>query len=112
MTAAFDYEALVTRADDGLRRFEAAIDGMTCAVCIGEIENGLRDLPGLLNVRVNYTNQRLVLEWRDDSFNLADVFERLRRMGYALHPFELAENEREEMETSRSFSASSKGCSA
>lgn len=101
MTAAFDYEALVTRADDGLRRFEAAIDGMTCAACIGEIENGLRDLPGLLNVRVNYTNQRLVLEWRDDSFNLADVFERLRRMGYALHPFELAENEREEMETSR-----------
>jgi len=101
MAAAFDYEALVTRAADGAWRFEAAIDGMTCAACIGEIESGLRDLPGLETARVNYTNRRLALEWRDDQFDLAAVFERLRRMGYTLHPFELTESEREEMETSR-----------
>lgn len=101
MSAAFDYEALVTRAEDGSRRFEAAIDGMTCAACIGEIENGLRDLEGLDAARVNYTYRRLALEWRGDSFDLAAVFERLRRMGYSLHPFALADSEREEMETSR-----------
>jgi Cu2+-exporting ATPase len=101
MTAALDYGALVTRGADGARRFEAAIEGMTCAACIGEIENGLRDLPGLAQARVNYTNRRLTLEWRDDAFDLAAAFERMRRMGYALHPFELAESEREEMETSR-----------
>ncbi|WP_051134135.1 heavy metal translocating P-type ATPase [Methylocystis sp. ATCC 49242] len=101
MAAAFDFEAFVTRAGDGARRFEAAIDGMTCAACIGEIESGLRDLPGLESARVNYTNRRLALEWRDDGFDLAGVFERLRRMGYTLHPFELAESEREETETSR-----------
>lgn len=101
MTAAFDYEALVTRAEDGGRRFEAAVDGMTCAACIGEIEHGLSNLPGLDKARVNYTNRRLLLEWRGDSFDLASAFERLRRMGYTLHPFELAESEREEIETSR-----------
>jgi P-type Cu2+ transporter len=101
MTAAFDYESLVTRADDGARRFEAAIDGMTCAACIGEIEQGLRDLPGLDAARVNYANRRLALEWRDDAFDLSGAFERLRRMGYRLHPFELAESERAEIETSR-----------
>lgn len=101
MAAVFDYDALVTRSDDGVRCFEAAIDGMTCAACIGEIENGLRDLPGLASARVNYTNRRLALEWRGDGFVLADAFERLRRMGYRLHPFELAESERAEIETSR-----------
>jgi Cu2+-exporting ATPase len=101
VTAAFDYESLVTASDSGIQHFDAAIDGMTCAACIIDIENGLRDLPGLLNVRVNYTNRRLALEWRDDSFSLSDAFERLRRMGYALHPFEISQSEREETETSR-----------
>ncbi len=101
MTAAFDYEGLITQGDDGARRFEAAIDGMTCAACIGEIEQGLSDLPGLERARVNYTHRRLLLEWRDESFDLFSAFERLRRMGYTLHPFELAESERAEIETSR-----------
>jgi len=101
MTAAFDFESLVTRGDDGARRFEAAVEGMTCAACIGEIEHGLADLPGLDHARVNYTDRRLALEWRDESFDLAAAFERLRRMGYTLHPFELAESERAEIETSR-----------
>ena len=101
MTAAFDFDSLATRGADGTRRFEAAVEGMTCAACIGEIEQGLRDLPGLLSVRVNYTDRRVTLDWRDDAFNLSEAFERLRRMGYRLHPFELAESEREEAETSR-----------
>ena len=74
---------------------------MTCAACIGEIEHGLADLPGLEKARVNYTDRRLLLEWRDESFDLTAAFERLRRMGYTVHPFELAESEREETETSR-----------
>jgi Cu2+-exporting ATPase len=101
MTAAFDFDSLVTRSENGARRFEAAVEGMTCAACIGEIEAGLRDLPGLDHVRVNYTNRRLALEWRDDSFDLASAFEPLHRMGYTVRPFELAESEREEIETSR-----------
>lgn len=101
MTAAFDYEGLVTRAEDGARRFEAAVDGMTCAACIGDIESALRDLPGLEKARVNYANRRLSLEWRDEAFDLASAFERLRLMGYTLRPFELAESERAEIETSR-----------
>lgn len=101
MTAAFDFDSLVTQGEDGARRFEAAVDGMTCAACIGEIEQGLADLPGLSQARVNYTNRRLSLEWRDERFDLGAAFERLRRMGYSLHPFELAESERAEIETSR-----------
>ncbi len=101
MTADFDYHSLVTKTDSGLSRLDAAIEGMTCAACIGEIERGLRDLPGLGSARVNYTNRRLALEWRDETFDLSAAFSRLRRMGYELHPFELADSERTETETMR-----------
>ena len=74
------------------------IEGMTCAACIGDIERGLRDLPGLVSARVNYTNRRLALEWRDENFDLTTAFARLRRMGYDLHPFELADSERAEID--------------
>ena len=98
MTAAFDYQSLVTKTDGGLKRLDAAIEGMTCAACIGDIERGLRDLPGLVSARVNYTNRRLALEWRDENFDLTPAFARLRCMGYELHPFELADSERAETE--------------
>ncbi len=96
-----DHEAFVTRGKDGALRFDAAIEGMTCAACIGEIESALRGLPGLPHARVNYTNRRLALEWREESFDLAGAFERLRRMGYRLRPFQLAEGEQEEQEASK-----------
>ncbi len=98
---ALDYDALVTRGKDGALRFEAAIDGMTCAACIGEIESALRNLPGMPAARVNYTNRRLSLEWREGLFDLAGAFERLRRMGYQLRPFELAGGELIEQEASK-----------
>ena len=53
MTVEFDYQSLVTTTDSGLYRLDAAIEGMTCAACIGDIEHGLRDLPGLASARVN-----------------------------------------------------------
>jgi Cu2+-exporting ATPase len=101
MTGAMEFEPFVTQREDGTSRLEAAVDGMTCAACIGEIETGLRDVPHLSHARVNYTNRRLSLEWRGADFDLAPVVERLRRMGYRLHPFELASGEREEAEASK-----------
>ena len=108
----FDLAALATRGKDGSFRFEAAIEGMTCAACIGEIESALRNVPGLLAARVNYGASRLSLEWREsasphspgeaaEGFDLAAVFERLRRMGYRLHPFERTSGEQAEQEASK-----------
>ena len=98
---ALDFEAFIRLGSDGLFRFDAAIEGMTCAACIGEIELALRNLPGLVVARVNYTNRRLSLEWRERDFELGGVFERLRRMGYRLNPFDLASGERAERELSK-----------
>jgi len=101
MTAVADVAAFATQGPDGVSRLDAAVEGMTCAACIFEIESSLKGLPDLVAARVNYTNRRLSLEWRGEAFNLSAAFERLRRLGYKLHPLDLAASEREEGEAAR-----------
>lgn len=101
MAVNVDYSALASRRPDGSSRLDLAMEGMTCAACIGEIESALKDVPGLLAARVNYADRRLSLEWMARPFDFAVVQDRLRRLGYRAHPFELASTEREEIETSR-----------
>ncbi|PWB83372.1 MAG: copper-translocating P-type ATPase [Methylocystaceae bacterium] len=101
MAVDIDFSALASRRPDGSCRLDLAMEGMTCAACIGEIETALKDVPNLLVARVNYADRRLSLEWRDRPLDFAVVQERLRRLGYRAHPFELASKERDEIATSR-----------
>jgi len=101
MTMDVDFSALATQGPDGARRLELALDGMTCAACIFEIEAALKTIPRLAAARVNYADRRLTLEWTAPTFDFAAVAERLRRMGYRARPFERESGEREERETSR-----------
>ncbi len=96
-----DLSGFVRTSDDGAQRIDFALDGMTCAACIVEIETALRKTPGVETARVNYSNSRLALGWKDETFDPAVAVEQLRRMGYVAHPFELAEAESREAEHAR-----------
>ncbi|MFV0279926.1 MAG: heavy metal translocating P-type ATPase [Rhodoblastus sp.] len=98
MAANVDLSGFVHQGEDGLRRIDFAVDGMTCAACIVEIEQAMRKIPGIEKARVNYSNSRLALGWRQDDLDPAGAAEQLRRMGYAVHPFELAQAETREAE--------------
>ncbi|HSC83472.1 MAG TPA: heavy metal translocating P-type ATPase, partial [Pseudomonas sp.] len=45
-----------------LQRLELAIDGMTCASCVGRVERALGKLPGVHSVSVNLATERAHLE--------------------------------------------------
>ena len=96
-----DLSGFVRQSDDGSRRIDFAIDGMTCAACIGEIEQALKKIPGVAQARVNYSNARLALGWKKDELDPAVAVEHLRRLGYIAHPFELAEAESLDAEHAR-----------
>jgi Cu2+-exporting ATPase len=82
-----DLSIYVKRQDDGTARLDLAVEGIDCAACIDEIEGGLCRLPGIVDARLNYTNHRLALEWRDGELSPARVVEELQRLGYRAHPF-------------------------
>lgn len=84
------------RHENGVAHLDLAIEGMTCAACIGEIENGLQRLPGLIGARVNYSRHRLTVNWDEERLSPATILDELRQMGYRAQPFVAREVEEAE----------------
>ncbi|WP_434053021.1 MAG: cation-translocating P-type ATPase [Roseibium sp.] len=85
-----DWQAFVTPADDGAVHMDLAVEGITCAACMGDIERGLKRLPGIRSARVNLTSQRLAVDWVEDQTGAEEIVRELSRLGYTAHPFDPA----------------------
>jgi P-type Cu2+ transporter len=92
MTQATDLSMFV-RHDGALAHMTVAVEGVGCAGCIRKIENGLKQVPGIVDARVNFTNRRLAVQWRDGAIDAGGVMDALQRIGYRGHPFETASAE-------------------
>ncbi len=101
MSPAINFSAFVETSANGDRRLDLAVEGITCAACIGDIENGLAPVAGLASARVNYTHRRLALVWRDDAFEPLEVVRRLAAIGYKAHPFRPSRQEEVEAAETR-----------
>ncbi len=101
MSPAIDLSAFVETAPSGEHRLDLAVEGITCAACIGDIERGLAPLPGLGSARVNYTHHRLTLTWGETAFDPTAAVTRLARLGYKAHPFRPSRQEEIEAAESR-----------
>ena len=86
---------------DGVSQIELALEGVSCMGCIQRIESGLKALPGIVDARLNFTNRRLMLAWRDDASGPAQAIAALERMGYRAHPFQADGAEQEEVRQAR-----------
>ena len=86
MSEAIDYSIFVGTSEDGLAQMSLAIDGIDCAACIGEIENGVKALPGVVRARLNYSTHRLTVAWSDGAAP-DRVVGQLEALGYRAHPF-------------------------
>jgi Cu2+-exporting ATPase len=73
-----------------------AVEGVGCASCIRRIEGGLKQIPGVLDARLNFTNRRLAVDWREGELDAARVIEAVERIGYRAHPFDLQRLEADE----------------
>ena len=58
------------------------IAGMTCAACVMHVENGLGEVPGVLNVSVNLATERATVEMIPGTATLADLKHAVEDVGY------------------------------
>ncbi|VAW17399.1 Lead, cadmium, zinc and mercury transporting ATPase; Copper-translocating P-type ATPase [hydrothermal vent metagenome] len=58
------------------------VEGMDCASCTSKIEGAVCALDGVDNVSVNYTSQKLKLEFDEKTTSAADVSKVVERLGY------------------------------
>src|SRR3954462_10416737 len=98
-----DLSLFVKRDADGISHMDLAVEGVGCAGCIRKIENGLKELSGVTEARLNFTNRRLAVGWRDEALDAAKVIDALERIGYRAHPFETRSAESDETRQVRSL---------
>jgi Cu2+-exporting ATPase len=96
-----DLSGFIEHLDGGLARMDLAVDGITCAACMAKIEADLARVPNLTRARVNLTNKRLALEWKDGALDPVRVIDRLAELGFKAHPFVTGRAEAEEEQESR-----------
>ena len=49
--------------DKGIKKISLPVEGMTCAACVGHVENALMDVPGMLEASVNLGTEKALVEF-------------------------------------------------
>jgi Cu2+-exporting ATPase len=95
MTAATFSQALlvdpapfVRRDDQGHARLELAVRGMRCAGCMAKIENGLKQLPGVQDARVNLSSAKLNVRWREGAISADRIVSKVNELGFEAFPYD------------------------
>jgi Cu2+-exporting ATPase len=87
MSETVDLSMFVEPGDAGASHMMLAVEGVACAGCIRKIENGLTKLPGVIDARLNFTQRRLAVDWRNDEIDAARIIAAIEGIGYHAHPF-------------------------
>lgn len=69
----------------GEKKQQFTISGMTCANCALTIEKGLKGLPGVKTVSVNFASEKLTVELDPDVVTEGDLLAKIKDLGYGAH---------------------------
>jgi len=100
MQARRDFSHYVRDLGSGLSHIDLAVEGVNCAGCMSKIERGLSALPDVTLARVNLTDRRVALEWKEGTLDPSRFIDRLAELGYKAYPFERVRAEAIEAEQS------------
>src|SRR5436309_3581600 len=101
MQATRDFSHYVKDLGSGLSHMDLAVEGVSCAGCMSKIERGLSAIPDVTLARVNLTDRRVALEWKEGTLDPSRFVDRLAELGYKAYPFETVRAEAVEAENSR-----------
>ncbi len=82
MAAAPDYSHFVKTDKEGRSRLDLAIDGITCAACLDDIETAMKRLPGVILARLNLTSHRLAVTFDSARIDSGALTGALEAIGY------------------------------
>ena len=80
----------VHNQSEHIKQVSLIIEGIVCAACIWLNEQYLRQLPGIVNVNINYSTHRANVEWDESRIKLSQILEAISNIGYLAHPYDPA----------------------
>ena len=63
------------------------VDGISCAACVWLIENWLTRLPGIKSADINFSTNRLALEWDPRQIRVSEILQEIHKIGYQALPY-------------------------
>ena len=96
MSAAPDFSHFVRTDQEGRSRLDLAIDGITCAACLDDIETAMKRLPGVMLARLNLTSHRLAVTFDSERIDSGRLTGALEAIGYRAYPYEQRKVEADE----------------
>ncbi len=81
-------QQFVHNASEQVKQVSLIIEGIVCAACIWLNEQYLKQLPGIVNVSINYSTHRANVEWNDEQIKLSQILEAISHIGYLAHPYD------------------------
>jgi Cu2+-exporting ATPase len=81
-------KSFVRQESDTVREAALILEGITCAACIWLNEQHLAQLPGVLEVQINYATHRARIRWDDSLVKLSEILQAVRAIGYEAHPYD------------------------
>ena len=85
---AIDPAPFVRRDAKGSARLELAVRGMRCAGCMSKVENGVSQLPGVSEARVNLSAAKLNVRWDETRLSADRIVARVNELGFEAFPYD------------------------
>src|SRR3954454_10627785 len=101
MQSTRDFSHYVKDLCAGFSHIDLAVEGVSCAGCMSKIERGLSSIPDVTRARVNLTDRRVALEWKEGALDPSRFIDLLAEVGDRAYPFETVRAEAVEAENSR-----------
>ena len=86
--SAADPRAFVKKNDKGEYTLELLVKGAKCANCLGKIERGVNEMPGIDNARLNLSTGRFIANWHDNKIEPSSIVQKIIDLGYGAIPFQ------------------------
>jgi P-type Cu2+ transporter len=80
--------SFVSSPTEGSREAALILEGIQCAACVWLNEQHLKDLPGMLEVQVNYATRRARIRWDEQQIQLSEIMRSVRDIGYEAYPYD------------------------
>ncbi|MDD3442330.1 MAG: heavy metal translocating P-type ATPase metal-binding domain-containing protein [Sulfurimonas denitrificans] len=76
------YDKFVKKNSDGFCEVSLVIEGIHCSACVWLNEKVLHNMDGVIEVNINFTNNKAIIVWADDIVKLSNIIDTIRSIGY------------------------------
>lgn len=87
----FDSEAFrrqYVKESGALAQISLVLEGIHCAACVWLNEKVLYQREGVVEVSINYTNNKATIIWNPAQIKLSEIIETIRSIGYDAYPYD------------------------